>query len=109
MSFKRGIWLPIAIVLGLVNVAAAGYAAGSDEPWHAAVHAVLALAFGSWAQRLRSGPTESNRESRLDGLEDLELEVTQLRQELSEAQERLDFAERMLAQGAEARRAEPRP
>src|SRR2546425_7002122 len=33
-----------------------------------------------------------------------EAEVSKLRQELSEAQERLDFAERLLAQGPEARR-----
>jgi hypothetical protein len=33
--------------------------------------------------------------------------VSSLRQELGEAQERLDFAERVLAQGAEARRVEP--
>ncbi|MEO8200138.1 MAG: hypothetical protein ABI679_06435 [Gemmatimonadota bacterium] len=32
-------------------------------------------------------------------LESLEDEVSQLRQELSEAQERIDFAERMLAKG----------
>jgi hypothetical protein len=34
----------------------------------------------------------------------LEAEVGDLRRELSEAQERLDFAERLLAQDAEARR-----
>ena len=36
-------------------------------------------------------------------LETLELEVGQIRRELVEAQERLDFTERMLAQGREAR------
>jgi hypothetical protein len=34
----------------------------------------------------------------------LELEVSELRRELGEAQERLDFTERLLAQGSEARR-----
>jgi len=33
--------------------------------------------------------------------------VSNLRQELTEAQERLDFAERLLARGAEARRVDP--
>jgi len=37
----------------------------------------------------------------------LEAEVTKLRQELSEAQERLDFVERLLAKGPETRRVGP--
>ncbi|HET7468914.1 MAG TPA: hypothetical protein VFJ81_04530 [Gemmatimonadales bacterium] len=40
-------------------------------------------------------------------LQALDQEVGTLRQELTETQERLDFAERMLAQGAEPRRVEP--
>jgi predicted outer membrane protein len=108
MSVKRGIWQSVAMGLGVLNVLGAGYAAGADEPWHAAIHAVLALAFGSWAQRLRQAPRGDEAQARLDGLEDLEFEVSKLRQELSEAQERLDFAERLLAQGAEVRRDDPR-
>ena len=108
MSIKRGIWQSVATGLGILNVLGAGYAAGSDEPWHAAIHAVLAVAFGSWAQRLRQAPRgDDDTQARLDGLEDLEFEVTKLRQELSEAQERLDFTERLLAQGAEVRRGDP--
>jgi hypothetical protein len=107
MTFKPAIWYPIAVVLSVVNVAAAGFAARSAEPWHATTHAVLALAFGLWAQRLRQsrpGPGGSEFQGRLEALEG---EVGKLRQELSEAQERLDFAERLLAQGAEARRVGP--
>ena len=37
-------------------------------------------------------------------LEALEFEVSDLRRELSETQERLDFTERVLAQGQESRR-----
>ncbi len=40
-------------------------------------------------------------------LQALEQEVGTLRQEMVEAQERLDFAERLLAQGPEARRVGP--
>jgi hypothetical protein len=40
-------------------------------------------------------------------LEALEGEMSNLRQELSEAQERLDFAERVLAQRPEMRRVGP--
>jgi len=104
MTFKPAIWRPIAVVLSVINVAAAGFAARSAEPWHAAIHAALALAFGLWAQRLGQGPGGSERQARL---EVLETEVSNLRQELSEAQERLDFAERLLAQGTESRRVGP--
>ena len=104
MTFKPALWYPIAAVLSVINVAAAGFAARSAEPWHAAAHAALALAFGLWAQRLRRGPAGSESEARLDVLE---AELGNMRQELSEAQERLDFAERLLAQGQEARRVSP--
>ena len=41
-------------------------------------------------------------------LQALDQEVETLRREMTETQERLDFAERLLAQGAEMRRVEPR-
>ena len=40
-------------------------------------------------------------------LQALDQEVGTLRREMAETQERLDFAERLLAQGAETRRVEP--
>jgi len=104
MTFKPAIWHPIAVVLGAINLVAVSLAAGSAEPWHATIHAGLALAFGLWAQRLRRGPGGSEGQARL---EVLEAEVDNLRRELSETQERLDFAERVLAQGPESRRVGP--
>ena len=104
MTFKPAIWYPIAVVLSVINLVGVGFAAGSAEPWHAAGHAALALAFGLWAQRLRQGPGGSERPARLDVLEG---EVSNLRRELGEAQERLDFAERLLAQRPESRRVGP--
>jgi hypothetical protein len=104
MTFKPAIWYPIAIVLSVINLVGVGFAAGTSEPWHASIHAALALAFGLWAQRLRQSPGGSDLQARLEALE---AEVSNLRQELSETQERLDFAERMLAQGPEARRVGP--
>jgi hypothetical protein len=50
------------------------------------------------AQRIRGG---TDRETQLQ-LEDLRHEVAVLRQELGDTQERLDFAERLLAKGGSA-------
>jgi hypothetical protein len=106
MTFKPAIWYPIAVALSAINLAGVGFAAGQAEPWHATIHAALALAFGLWARRLRQGPGGSEVQARLEALE---AEVSKLQQELSETQERLDFAERVLAQGPEARRVGPQP
>jgi hypothetical protein len=104
MTLKPAMWYPIAVVLSVINFAGAGFAVGQAQPWHAATHAALPLAFGSWARRLRRGPGGGELQARLAALE---AEVGKLRQELSETQERLDFAERLLAQGPEARRVAP--
>jgi hypothetical protein len=97
MTFKPAFWHPAALALSALNLVAVGYAAGAAEPLHAGVHATLSLAFWSWAQRLRQRALDGVRE--LPRLEALELEVSQVRRELEEAQERLDFTERLLAQG----------
>ena len=101
MTFKPAVWFPIAVGLTIINLIGVPMA---SQPWHATVHAVLALAFGVWAQRLRKGPRANpvNNEVQ-DRLEALDAEVGHLRQELGEAQERLDFAERLLAQKRETR------
>jgi hypothetical protein len=101
MTFKPAIWRPIAIGLTVINLVGVGFAA---QPWHAAVHAVLALAFGLWAQRLRRDPGGTDVQAQLEALD---VNVSRLRQELSEMHERLDFAERLLAQRPETRRMGP--
>lgn len=100
MTFKPTIWYPIAVALSVLNLVGIGYAARPLEPMHATIHAVLAAAFGLWARRLRQGPGGSEHETRLEALG---AEVNHLREELSETQERLDFAERLLAQRPETR------
>ncbi len=103
MTFKPKIWFPIAAVLSVVNVGAVWFAAMPGEPLHATVHAALALAFGIWAVRLRLGTGARGLEAEMD---EMELENNALRLELAEAQERLDFAERVLAQGDPQRRSD---
>ena len=114
MTFKPTIWYPIAVVLSVVNIVAVAFAA---SPPHTTSHAVLGLGFGLWAQHLRrarnAAPTElqarlESVEAEVSKLGPLEDEVTRLRQELSEAHERLDFAERLMAQ-REPHRIGPEP
>jgi hypothetical protein len=110
MTFKPAIWYAIAVVLSVLNLIGAGFAVGQAQMPHAAIHVVLAFAFGAWARRLRQRPSGSEPQAgvaaldTLEALQRLEAEVSQLRHELTETQERLDFAERLLAQGSEARR-----
>lgn len=110
MTFKPRVWFPIAVLLSIGNLVAVWFAAAPAEPLHATVHAALSLGFGLWAYRLRQRLGEKEHRlapeavEALDALEALEIEATKLRQELGEAQERLDFAERLLAQDPEARR-----
>jgi hypothetical protein len=107
MTLKPAVWRPVAAMLSVVNLIALGYAAGSAEPWHAGLHAGLALAFGAWAQRLGRAPASLPAPER--HVEQLAAEVDQLRGELAEAQERLDFTERMLAREPSPRRPDEPP
>lgn len=109
MTFKPTAWFAAAV--SALNIGGLGFALGTGEPGHATAHAVLALALGGFAVlRLRQGSAAGERRTALEGqagLEALEAEMDNLRQELIDAQDRLDFAERMLAQGAESRKIEP--
>jgi hypothetical protein len=51
--FKHRAWIPVAWVLCLANVVAVWFAARPAEPWHASVHAFLAVLLGLGAERLR--------------------------------------------------------
>ncbi len=115
MTFKPALWYPIAVGLTVINLVSVPFAIMPGEPWHATAHAVLAVASGLWAQHLRqrrgerAGLTGAHAQVGGGGalqehLEALETEMNEVRRELSETQERLDFAERMLVQEREARR-----
>lgn len=104
MTFRPKIWYPISAILSVVNLGAVWFAAMPAEPLHATTHAVLAVAFGLWAFRLRQRTFGDDRDREIDALD---REIDELRMELGEAQEKLDFAERMLAQGPDAHRADP--
>jgi transposase-like protein len=114
MTFKSTMWYRIAVALSALNLAGLGYAIGVAEPAHAAIHGVLAVGFWVWARRLWQGRGASDDEARLDAvsenesrLEALEAELNTVRQQLNETQERLDFTERVLARGPDARKVDP--
>ena len=107
MTFKPALWQPIAVVLSAVNLVAVGFAAATTEPYHAAAHAGLALGFGLWAQRMRRAPRQIEGGETQERLDALEGEVNDMRRELNEAQERMDFTERVLAQRPESTRVGP--
>ena len=112
MTFKPKLWYPIAAGLSALNLVAVGFAAGEPQPWHVATHAVLALAFGLWAQRLQQRPRDTELTGSVEvlyALDAVEAEVGRLRQDLNETQERLDFTERLLAQRSEPRPMGPQP
>ncbi len=101
MTFKPTVWYPIATVLSVVNLIAVAFAVGPIPPWHATSHAALAVAFGLWAERLRQRRVSDDGEAQLEAsevIQELEAEVDILRHELGEMQERVDFAERILAE-----------
>lgn len=101
MRFKPSIWYPISVILSALNVASIAFAVG--EPWHAMAHGGLAVGFALWAQRLKQRRDQGEAQPAIaaadaDRVEVLESDLERMRQDLSEAQERLDFTERMLAQ-----------
>jgi hypothetical protein len=106
---KTRFWNAVLVVLSGGNLAAVWFAAQPGEPWHATVHAGLALGFGLWAQsRIRHEPPEP-RTGVLDAGSEVEIaalrdEAGEVRRELGELQERLDFAERLLSQAREGER-----
>src|SRR2546428_9628695 len=100
MTFKPAIWYPIAVVLSVFNLVSVAIVA---EPWHATIHAALALGFGLCAQRLRQRPGRSELPARLEALE---AELDTPPQQLSESKERPGFAGRRVPQGPATRRAD---
>lgn len=73
---------------------------------------VLAIAIGGmnklYKMRLEEARLRSSHADSVE-LDELRAEVDQLRRELGEVQERVDFTERLLARNAEQSRLPPRP
>ena len=113
MWFKHRAWIPVAWLLSLGNVAAVWFAARPGEPWHATAHALLAVAFALGARRLmaRQGsdvPHERVQQTTGDN-ERLQQTIEGMQPRLQELEERVDFAERLLAKHRDADRVGGQP
>lgn len=101
---RSSLWRGLAIGLSVANVAFAVVAFGSGEGWHAAIHISLAVAFGLAAQRLKEragselGRLQQQLEDHAAALDEAKQTLANQATQLNELQERVDFAERMLAQ-----------
>ena len=105
MAMNPRVWYPVAAILSAVNVAGVAFAVLPGEPWHATIHAALAVGFGVWAQALRLRRKSRRLEQGVTtGQLEMRDDVDQLRDEMAELQERLDFTERLLQQAREAER-----
>ena len=100
----RSNWRAFAGLLALVNLLGLGYAIAMSEPWHAAVHAVLLVIFGTVSGRARERTAATAPGTTTDRISALEDEVSMLQGELTDARDRLDFTERMLVHETEERR-----
>lgn len=98
MRFNPRIWVPLSRILAVVNAGAVWFAAQAAEPTHATIHAVLATAFAVWSERMRQGRASSNEAALANMQDQLEEIQAESRGQVAELQDRLDFAERLLAQ-----------
>ena len=101
IRFTSRFWYPAAMVGCLVNAVAAVVAINPADPLHASLHAGLAAGLGLWAQGLRARRRgRPGDETALSAGEapELRAEIDDLRREMGELQERVDFTERLLTQ-----------
>lgn len=108
MWFKHRAWIPVAWGLSVVNVAAVWFAARPGEPAHAAIHALLAVGCALGAQHLTARhrgdrPSEQLQQT-LEQNEQLQQTIDDMHARVLELEERVDFAERLLAQHRDAER-----
>lgn len=103
MKLNPRIWVPIAQLLTVVNIGAVYFAAQAAEPGHATLHAALAVlcTLGVDWLRTRARAADVLSDGQVAELESGTREMDDVRHELAEMQERLDFAERMLSQRRE--------
>ena len=118
MWFKHRAWIPVAWLLSAVNLGAVWFAAQPAEPWHATLHAALAVLLGLGAQRLSARRSSLRAQAAIsdDQEERLEQAIDAIAVELERVGEGQRFVAKMLAErglaldrSAASRPAEPVP
>jgi membrane protein implicated in regulation of membrane protease activity len=108
MWFKHRAWIPVAWLASALNLAGVWFAARPAEPWHATTHALLAVLFALGARRLSARRQALSQGELLqqttDQNEQLRYSMGGMQARLSELEERVDFAERLLARQREGDR-----
>jgi hypothetical protein len=109
MWFKHRAWIPVAWLLSITNVGAVWFAARPAEPWHATIHALLAVLFGVGAQRLMARSSVSAQTALGDDREQrLEQAIDAIAVELERVGEGQRFVTKLLAErGLELDRSSP--
>ncbi|MFN0182079.1 MAG: hypothetical protein ACKVZ0_25020 [Gemmatimonadales bacterium] len=101
MWFKHRGWIPVAWLLSAVNLGAIWFAARPGETWHATGHGVLGVLFALGARHLMTRHHAEQLQQVLDQNEQLQETIDGMQPHLQELEERVDFAERLLAQHQE--------
>jgi hypothetical protein len=100
--FKHRAWIPVAWLLSLGNVVSVWFAALPAEPWHATIHALLAVLFGVGAHRLtarrRAQLTNAEPAFSDDRMRRLEQAVDSMAIELERIGEGQRFVTRLFAE-----------
>ncbi len=113
MRFQHRAWIPVSWGLALINLGAVWFAARPAEPWHATVHAALAVAFALGAQRLKArrdaALLHGQLQEVLDQNESLQGAVEGMETQVRELEERIEFAERLLSTQREGEQRRPIP
>ena len=108
MRFKHRAWIPIGWLAAVGNLGAIWFAALPGEAWHATVHGLLAAGFALGARHLtirqRMGALTGQLQETLDLNEHLQRTLEDAESRVNELEERVDFAERMLATERESER-----
>ncbi len=100
MAPKTRFWNAVLVVLSAANVVSVWFAARPAEPWHATIHAALAVGFGVWAQRrmLREPRRDAGRTDLADErLERIERAIDAVAVEVERIGEMERFASKILA------------
>ncbi|MCU0621168.1 MAG: hypothetical protein MUC69_06680, partial [Gemmatimonadales bacterium] len=103
MWFRHRAWIPVTWLLSAANVASVWLAAQAAEPAHATLHAALGAALALGAARLGARRRVALAEALSTGPVPVrgEAEVEAMQSRVLELEERLDFAERLLARQRE--------